>query len=79
MTHSHNFTGPNEKIDDSKIVYVRSVATADLPQAVRAQADGVEQLYAVHRADGERLALVADRDLAFILARQNDFAPVTVH
>ena len=28
---------------------------------------------------GERLALVRDRNLAFILARQNDLDPVTVH
>jgi len=33
----------------------------------------------VHDAAGERLALVADRKLAFLLARQNDLAPVTVH
>jgi len=36
-------------------------------------------IYAVHRADGERLALVRDRALAFVLARQNDLAPVSVH
>ena len=28
---------------------------------------------------GDRLALVKDRDLAFIVARQNDLAPVSVH
>ncbi|MYA88929.1 MAG: DUF1150 family protein, partial [Boseongicola sp. SB0662_bin_57] len=36
-------------------------------------------VYAVHSSDGERLALVKDRSLAFILARQNDLAPVNVH
>lgn len=75
MTHPFYFAGS----DESKIVYVRSVAMADLPKEVRDQAGGMAQLYAVHRADGERLALVADRDLAFVLARQHDFAPVTVH
>ena len=75
MTHPFDFAGT----DESKIVYVRSVEMTDLPDDVRAQAGDVDQLYAVHRADGERLALVADRDLAFVLARQHDFAPVTVH
>jgi len=68
--------GPEE---ENRIVYVRKVAVKDLPEDVRAQADGLENLYAVHRADGEQLALVRDRALAFALARQNDLAPVTVH
>lgn len=62
-----------------RIVYVRPVDVADLPDEVRAQAGNLQTLWAVHGADGERLALVADRRLAFILARQNDLAPVNVH
>jgi len=62
-----------------RIVYVRAVKVADLPEDVRRQAIGLDELYAVHSADGERLALVRDRNLAFALARQNDLAPVTVH
>ena len=61
------------------IVYVRPVNVADLPEDMREQAMGSETLYALHTADGERLALVRDRKLAFILARQNDMEPVTVH
>lgn len=61
------------------IVYVRAVNVADLPQEMREQAMGHETLYAVHTADGKRLALVHDRSLAFVLARQNDMDPVTVH
>ncbi|MCB1335374.1 MAG: DUF1150 domain-containing protein [Roseivivax sp.] len=64
---------------EDRIVYVRAVDTDELPQDVRAQMGGLSQVYAVHRADGERLALVRDRKLAFALARQNDLAPVTVH
>lgn len=75
MTDPYNFS--NSK--DARIVYVRSVERADLPAEMQAQVGGVEQLYAVHSEDGERLAVVADRTLAFVLARQNDFAPVTVH
>jgi hypothetical protein len=62
-----------------RIVYVRPVAVAELPEEVRQQAMGMGEIYAVHGADGQRLALVKDRQLAFVLARQNDFAPVSVH
>ncbi len=65
--------------ENSRIVYVREVAVSDLPEDVQEQAEGVDVLYAVHSSDGERLALVKERSLAFILARQNNFAPVTVH
>ena len=61
------------------LVYIRTVRVADLPDEVRSQIEGVEVLFSVHRPNGERLALVADRGLAFELARQNDFAPVSVH
>ncbi|PRY92587.1 hypothetical protein BCF33_1437 [Hasllibacter halocynthiae] len=63
----------------SEIVYVKPVAVADLPRDVREAAEGATELYAVHTAEGERLALVRDRQLAFVLARQNDLAPVSVH
>ncbi|MCT8330445.1 DUF1150 domain-containing protein [Albidovulum sediminis] len=62
-----------------RIVYVRAVAVEDLPDEVREQVPGVKTLYAVCDADGERLALVRDRRMAFLLARQNDLAPVNVH
>jgi hypothetical protein len=65
--------------DESRIVYVRRVNVVDLPEDMREQADGAETLYAVHAADGERLALVKDRSLAYVLARQNDFTPVAAH
>ncbi|MCA0919566.1 DUF1150 family protein [Pseudooceanicola nanhaiensis] len=65
--------------EGERIVYIRSVDVSDLPKEVREQAVGLERLYAVHSEDGERLALVKDRELAFILARQNDMEPVTVH
>ena len=61
------------------IVYVRPVRVADLPEDMREQAMGSTTLYALHSAEGERLALVRDRRLAFILARQNNMNPVAVH
>ena len=58
---------------------MRAVDVADLPDDLRAEAGDIDQLFAVHSAAGERLALVRDRKLAFFLARENDFAPVNVH
>ncbi len=62
-----------------RIAYIRPVAVTDLPADVQARAGGLETIWAVHDADGARLALVADRGLAFILARQNDLEPVSAH
>ena len=64
---------------EQPIVYVRSVKVAELPEDVQAQAGGLETLYAVHNEDGEHLALVKDRALAYVLARQNNMTPVAVH
>ena len=38
-----------------------------------------EDAFAVHSADGQQLAVVADREVAFTLVRQNDLDPVSVH
>ena len=62
-----------------RIVYVKSVNVDDLPDDIRSQVPEDKQLYALHNSNGERLALVKDRDMAFVLARQNDLSPVTVH
>lgn len=62
-----------------RIVYVRPVMAEDLPSELRDQIEEGEILYAVHKSDGERLALVKDRQMAFMLARQNDLSPVAVH
>ncbi len=64
---------------EDRIVYIRPINVADLPDEVQEQAEGRKRIYGVHSTDGHCLALVRDRDLAFALARQNDFAPVEVH
>ncbi|MBD9525742.1 DUF1150 family protein [Paracoccus sp. PAR01] len=74
----------NEKFDfgpdsSGNTVYIRRVELASLPDEVREQVEGAEALYAVHGVDGERLALVKDRSMAFMLARQNELEPVSVH
>ena len=35
--------------------------------------------FAVHAADGTRIAVMASRDVAFAVVRQNDMEPVSVH
>lgn len=61
------------------IAYVRTVRSADLPDDVRAEMGDAKAVYAIHAADGKVLALVDDRSKAFMLARMNEFAPVSVH
>ena len=74
-----NIEAFKETDKQDRIVYVRSVIAEDLPSELRDQIEDGETLYAVHKSDGERLALVKDRKMAFMLARQNDLSPVTVH
>lgn len=62
-----------------RIVYVRAVAVAELPEEIRQQAEGLERLYALYDANGERLALVKDRRMAFNLARENEVTALSVH
>lgn len=64
---------------DRPIVYVRPIKASDLPEEIRAQLPNVAQLYAIHHEEGEQMAVVTDRTMAFVMARQNDYDPVSVH
>lgn len=75
MTHDFDIPQSNA----APIVYVRPVDRSELPEDLRAQIEDESELYAVHSESGERLALVTDRDTAFLLARQNEMSPVHVH
>ena len=69
-----------------KLVYVRTVIAKDVIDDL-IEDDGIAALdipdnatlYSVHSADGERIALVGDRDIAFAAARQHEMNPVSVH
>ena len=65
--------------ETANTVYIRKIATSTLPDDIQEQVPGVDVMYAVHDSDGERLALVRERSLAFMLARQNELTPVSVH
>jgi len=61
------------------IVYIKPVDVEDLPREVRDQAGDLRQIFAVHMDNGEQLALVADRSMAFALAREHEMVPYGVH
>jgi hypothetical protein len=67
------------EVSGRPIVYIREVAVADLPEEVREQVGERDTVYAIGSEDGQQLALVRDRNLAFVVARQNDMEPVSVH
>lgn len=64
---------------DDRIVYVRPVSVSILPDHVRDELGNIDEIYALHSSTGERIALVAEREMAFLLARENDWSPVGVH
>jgi len=67
------------------LVYVRQISAADVladvrsDEALNLEIDPDQTLYAVHSADGERLAVMMDRETAFAAAVAHELAPVSVH
>lgn len=67
------------------LVYVRPIRAKDiLASTMVEEVEGIEidpdqMLYAVHRADGERLAVLVDRESAMAAALAHELAPVSVH
>jgi hypothetical protein len=67
------------------LVYVRPIKAAEIMadtpiETIRGFDLRPEQtLYAVHRADGARLAVLGDRDSAIAAAIAHELAPVSVH
>lgn len=69
----------NEVVRNAPVVYVRRLNPDEVPAQLRAQFGPDRPLYSVHDETGNRLAIVPDRTLAFVLARQHDMKPVNVH
>jgi hypothetical protein len=67
------------------LVYVRPIKAAEIladtaVEEIRGfSLDPDQVLYAVHRADGERLAVMTDKDSAVAAAIAHELAPVSVH
>ena len=70
-----------EKAGMPNIVYVREVLAGELAGELGSELDlpADTQLYAVHAANGQRMAVLDNRDAAFAGARQYDLEPVSVH
>ena len=67
-----------------RLVYIRTEtaasALASQPDAIAEASLTPDQIvYTVHRADGERLAVLGDRATAYAAALAHDLAPVSVH
>ena len=86
-----NMKMPNTKIPDfadfgaPDLVYVRAIRASDVLADARVETasdleiDPDQILYAVHGADGERLAVMLDRETAFAAAVAHDLEPMSVH
>ncbi len=67
------------------LVYVRPIKASEIIGSAPKEAvenfhlQPDQTLYAVHRADGERIAVMVDRDSAYAAAFANELAPVSVH
>ncbi len=67
------------------LVYVRPITARDMLASASAETmagfdlDPDQVLYAVHRADGQRLAVLGDRASAMAAALAHELAPVSVH
>ncbi len=68
------------------LVYVRPISAADVvasgvPASALDEFDlkPEQMLYALHGADGARLAVLADRSSAYAAALAHELAPVSVH
>lgn len=67
------------------LVYVRPIKASEIIASTpAAQIQGFDlhpdqTLYAVHRADGERLAVLTDKESAVAAALAHELAPVSVH
>ncbi|MCC5969516.1 MAG: DUF1150 family protein [Pararhodobacter sp.] len=62
-----------------RIAYIREVPVDALPDEIRTRLEGAQQIYGIHTEADGCIALTRDRKLAFVLARQNDLAPVSAH
>jgi hypothetical protein len=67
------------------LVYVRPVKAKEVLASAQVETprgfslDPDQTLYAVHRADGARLAVLTDRESAIAAAIAHELAPVSVH
>jgi hypothetical protein len=85
MMTDHLSTEAFAALGAPNLVYVRPIRAAEIMadtpvEQIRGFDLKPEQiLYAVHRADGARLAVMGDKDSAVAAALAHELAPVSVH
>lgn len=91
QTNNSEHRGPPVELSPEEVirivgpntVYVREVGVAELKGAgvipVDAPIPATQKFFALHSADGRRVAIVDNRDLAFSAAREHELEPVSVH
>jgi hypothetical protein len=89
MTPSPSFSGLDTPafaaLGGPDLVYVREVSATELMQSLPEEVvrgfdlEPDQTLYAVHRANGERLAVLSNRESAFAAALTHELVPVSVH
>lgn len=87
----NEYRGPPHELSQEEVariigpntVYVREVDIEELKGAgvipVDAPIPAAQKFFALHAADGRRVAVVDSRDMAFVAARQHELEPVSVH
>lgn len=83
-TNAHKLNADEvARIIGPNTVYVREVGIAELKGSgvipVDAPIAPTQKFFALHAADGRRVAVVDSRDMAFVAARQHELEPVSVH
>jgi hypothetical protein len=64
---------------DRQIVYVKEVDPSELPADIDLEMIDGERFFALHDVDGAQIAVAANLELAYHLARVNDLVPLTLH
>jgi hypothetical protein len=87
----NEYRGPPHELSPEEVarivgpntVYVREVDVEELKGLgvipIDAPIPSTQKFFALHAADGRRVAVVDNRDMAFAAARQHELEPVSVH
>ena len=69
--------------DVENLVYIKRLKAEEASEIVPPNAletvDHPNQLFSLHAASGERIAIVEGRDAAFAAARANELKPLSLH
>jgi hypothetical protein len=87
----NEYRGPPHELSQEEVariigpntVYVREVDVEELKGTgvlpIDAPLPDKQKFFALHAADGRRVAVLDNRDMAFVAAREHELEPVSVH